>query len=185
MSAPTASVLLPKPLTDLDRQFVDHLMSTETRTIGNLNNPFYWSYGLSSEVDIEDFPALTEAFGFTPVDEIFLSPCVKGSGGSQTLGEFCAILSERFGGIVDFHGNLCPLELIDESIDYWSVDWQVIEPLVSAALSKLPGRVVALAYEVPGGRQWACHYGDAEFMRAWLRHPYSGLNEPLVPEPSR
>ncbi|MGF6229414.1 hypothetical protein QFZ27_003369 [Inquilinus ginsengisoli] len=35
----------------------------------------------------------------------------------------------------------------------------------------LPGKVIAIPYELGNGRVWGRHVGDTTFLRAWLGHP--------------
>ncbi len=170
MGGPVASVLLPRPLTDPDRYFLRKLIDLETRTIGSFDNPFDWSTGLA-EWKGEFLPQVAEEFGFFPEDGVEISAFCNGREAHRTLGEFCAILAERFGGIIDFHGALWPSTPVDDLVDISNAEWSVIKPHVDAILCKLPGRVVELMYETGGGRQWACHFGDTTFTRAWLQHP--------------
>ena len=173
MMAPSASVLLPKPLSNLDRSSIDNSTLWQGRFPHPWNYSLDWYFdGFGSDVDPEDLPRLAQVFGFYPADEIHVDARCSDRESHHMLGEFCTLLAERFGGIVNYYGALWPSYPGDEAVDVMEADWREIEPHVSPILAALPGRLIGLTYEPTEGRQWVSHYSDATFARAWLQNPH-------------
>jgi len=193
VSGPVSSVLLPEPLTgsdhaalrelidavsdhDLDRPPVpDAFWVCDTRPAGGGytggGRPFAVTTGMEPNREPGELPQVAAAFGFTPADEICVIAFCNGDEDHRILGELCAWLVERFGGVVDFGGPLWPAVPPEAAIDIFDTDWRQVEPYFRRMVEGMPGRVVGVWYEPQPGRWWVVHVGDAAFLRAWLGHP--------------
>ena len=193
MAGPVASVLIAEPLSEPDRAAVrsvvdavsDHELdqppalgafwACDTRPVGGgyagEGRPFAVEAGLQPDWEPAQLAAVAAEFGFEPRDELTAIAFCNGSEDHRVLGELCAHLAERFGGVVSFGGALWPDLPPDAGIDLWDTDWRQIEPHFRRTVAGLPGRVVGLRYEPRPGREWAVHVADAAFLRAWLTHP--------------
>src|SRR4030095_10729121 len=49
-------------------------------------------------------------------------------------------------------------------------NWFEVAGVARELVSSVPGRVIAIEYEVNESRMWASHVGYCDFMRGWLQH---------------
>lgn len=198
---PGASVLLPSTLTapqigtmdslldqigtrptgTQDRKLLD-LWVENTSAIGGKyhgdGRPFtvtpHETNSPNREHDFEDheIEQLRLEFGFAPAYVIDINANCRDRVDHQILAELCHHFASTLSGIINLNGALLP--------DYKSIsrsrewpNWEQIEPRFEKwiAEQKFPGTIVAVPYDVPGGRTWACHYCTPNFLRSWLDHP--------------
>jgi hypothetical protein len=101
-----------------------------------------------------DFQGLSDALGWPPVDEVRIAALHDTPEDHHLLARACIALVEKFGGIVDLGGK----------------HWELSDDAITA----IGGKLILLP-EFDGGEplsdDLSCAYGDAEFLKAWLRHP--------------
>ena len=192
MSGPVATVLIPEPLSDLDRDDIratvdsisDHELDKppapdafwvcDTGRVGGRysgeGRPFAIETGLQPYWESGQLEAMAQAFGFDPRDELVVIAFCNGSEDHRILGELCLWLAERFGGAVCFGGALWPGA--PAGIDILDAEWRQVEPHFRRMVAGMPGRVVGLRCELS---RWPVHVGDATFLRAWLENPRFGM----------
>lgn len=183
MAGPTLEILLWHPFSaDRARQLRD-LVAAVTRSLDEdplqvfTTRPFGGSYdgnpslpfliepeNLDDERD--DLADIEAAFGRVPRAAVGLCAMTKGSDAHRVLAELALAITERLDGVVDFNGLLLPNEGWHEH-----PPWAEIKLVAARYLVGLPGKVVAIPYELGNGRVWGGHVGDTTFLRAWLGHP--------------
>jgi hypothetical protein len=114
----------------------------------------------------DDLADVEAAFGRVPRAAVGVRAMTKGSDAYRVLAELALAIAERLDGVVDFNGLLLPNEGWHEH-----PPWEEIKAVAARYLIGLPGKVVAIPYELGNGRVWGGHVGDATFLRAWLGHP--------------
>lgn len=193
MAGPAASVLLPRRLTEGDGSSIravvhgisDHQVEIppvrdgfwvgDTRSIGgtylNVGRPFSIHLGLQAEWEPGQLSQIPDAFGFLPLDEILVVAYCNQDADHRILGTLCAYLVERFGGLLNFGGELWPPVPPEAGIDLLEADWCGVEPYFRRMVAGLPGKIVGVRYEPQPGKEAVVHVADAKFARAWLGHP--------------
>ena len=107
------------------------------------------------------------------------------------LAKVTLALANEFGGLVDFNGDLLPpiegpLEQLPDN--YWAMmfghrhkdsdpsgpgtassDW---EPYFDEMIKGIPGRLYTVPCTLNSGKQWIHHYGDATFLKHWMKHEH-------------
>lgn len=172
MGGSSASVLLPRPLTQAEREEIRASVSLESNHLIEAHFP-----GHDYSIFIDEFTEIhrakiDETFGLMWTTKVELDAIVSGSESNRILGQITVRLAEHYGGITDFGGVLWPSAAGDKWRGHGNTEWHDIEREVMAILGELPGRLIALPYKTARDTQWAVHYGDARFLRAWLEHPH-------------
>ena len=101
----------------------------------------------------EDLRSIAHHFGWRPEEEIAVEAGCNQKEDHRWLGRVALELAERFGGLIDFCGRLQWIRASEEGS------------------SGLPGKLVALPYEVESGQELTYHVGDPAFLRGWLQRP--------------
>lgn len=116
--------------------------------------------------DRDGLAEIQAAFGRIPCAAVGVCAMTNGPDAHRVLGELGLAIAERLDGVIDFDGLL----LLN---DGWHrhPSWEEIQLAASEYFAGLPGKVVAIPYELENGRVWGWHVGDATFLRAWLSHP--------------
>jgi hypothetical protein len=91
----------------------------------------------------------------------------------RILGELSLYFARRSRGLVDFGGALMPPRgehsmgtRLEEA------NWSDVSEPTERMIDGLPGKIVAVPYETANGRQWISHLCTADFLAAWLQHPF-------------
>ncbi|BBH69728.1 hypothetical protein ACTI_64130 [Actinoplanes sp. OR16] len=97
--------------------------------------------------EFEEAESLIGALGFLPATEIVLAAALHRPESHRMLATTALELAVLYDGFVDFDGLLPPVA------------------------ATLPGRLFTIASGPLATVDDGWHVGDAEFLRAWLRHP--------------
>ena len=187
---PPAAVLVGREPTEVDRRIVrdftkslgapgpggetgpDVLVVTTRRVGGTYIGaecPFWLEWQDGGYNDLPTARAkIEDAFGLTPRASLLVSAGMNRAADHRVLGETVLQLALALHGVIDFDGALLP---IASPARVEPVDWSEVTVTVRDLLSTVPGRVIAIEYEVNDSRVWAWHVGDCEFIRGWLQHP--------------
>jgi len=166
MAGPTAGVLLP---TKLPEEF-----RGELRTRLRCGSPL----GSDDDFLLEGEPFILDlrprspeqliaedprVLGWAPQDAVSFAAMCNGHEDHRLLARLCLDIAEDFGGVVDFHGALP----IGPHFDRTSL----AKPVRVSNPDGLDGVLWATAYRTMWGDFATSHYGDVEFLRAWLGDP--------------
>ena len=91
----------------------------------------------------------------------------------EHLGRACLSVARAAQGLIDFGGALLPPLPSPMLRGMWlweHAQWSDIEPYFHEMVQHIPGKVFTLPYQTAGGRIWACHLCDVQFMENWLAH---------------
>jgi hypothetical protein len=188
---PDAEVILPRAMTEADRATLTGLIasratfqSADRFTITappsaegpDSGERLYFEISISKASGDEDATETTvgfrrwfqDEFGFEPVQGVVFFAARSGEAYHRVLAELCLAVAEEFGGIVSFGGALEPRRYDTYSIE---AEWSTVAPYSDAMLAGMPGTLVARPYQTGRDTTWVAHYGDATFLRAWMKHP--------------
>lgn len=151
MAGPVAHVLLPVPITAEVEAIIRHdLVQLSDQIEGDdfwvQRRPFLLGHD-PSDVATETLATCT---GWAVQGVISLDAMCNEDLDHRLLGEMCLLFARKFGGWIDFCGELCP----------WITD-----------LRSLPGGICRHSYVSISERECIAHLCDAEFLEAWLRRP--------------
>jgi Family of unknown function (DUF6368) len=167
MAGPHACVLLPEPLTVEEQSRI--LVELATHIDGgdfSIDGCSFWlTFDEDYPGEFEDLAAegLSTILGWKPRGVVGFGANCNGDRDHELLAELCIRFAERLGGIIDFGG---PLRIGPDLSGATPVSARRIE-----SPEGLPGVLYATSYEIRPGRCGTCHYGDATFLRGFLRHP--------------
>jgi hypothetical protein len=139
------------------------------------DRPFLLVLGEDYEAELDDYPAegLDRIVGWLPQDEVNFVALSDGPQDHLYLGELCLHFAGKLGGLVNFGGPLKPP--LPKAVPSWAFGvhdrWENYEPYFRKMVKGMPGKVYTVPYQKPGGDEWVYHIGDADFLRAWLKHP--------------
>src|SRR5262245_41912274 len=173
MAGPTTGLLLPDLLTpqrveDVRSQVRSLASSVEGDDFWIRGRPFLLSFGPDYPEEFEELAAtgLPSVIGWTPRDAVNFSAMSNRDVDHRLLGELCLSFASQLGGLVHFGGDL-------EGLPTLPVD-RPSPALRIETLGGLAGSLFAAPFGPYGdgpGRYGTLHFGDSEFLRAWLRHP--------------
>ena len=170
VAGPTAGLLLPDLLTPqriegVSSQVRSLASSVEGDDFWIRGRPFLLSFGPDYPEEFEELAAtgLPAVIGWTPRDAVNLSAMGHRDEDHRLLGELCVTFASQLGGLVHFGGDLEGLPTLP--VDCPSTALRV------ESLGGLAGSLFAAPFEYRPGQYGTLHLGDAEFLRAWLRHP--------------
>jgi Family of unknown function (DUF6368) len=186
---PAAAIVLGREPTDLDRENTENLLQSlgdvrtdsgslavsirSTRTIAGTYEGEERSFWFDWQIDDHEDPPgwrrqIEETFRLRPKGRLSVTAGMNRPADHRVLGEVVLQLALLLEGVIDFDGALLPL-----ASPAWThrMSWPEVSSSVRQLLKDLPGRVIALEYEVNDQRTWACHVGDSQFLKGWLNHP--------------
>lgn len=192
---PTARILLREKLSA--SQFDDlkktlHLISNEvvksefgiwdfwcdnTQPIGGFYFGINRMFGVNlqtSEMEDNEAEIIAAAFGFKPQQILQWDAMCNDHEDHAILGTLVAHFAELYGGVIDFNGALLPnlpKEMYKGRWLWQEANWSDVAEYFNAMANEMTEKVVSIEYETIGGRTWAHHVADAQWMRAWLNHP--------------
>jgi hypothetical protein len=146
-NAPTPAELLELARTLDERARTSIEVSVrDTRSIGGAvhlrdGRPFGFTVG-DAGLDEEERNAIRQGFGFSPVSALHVFACVNSAVDHLILGELGVFFAKRYGGIVDFGGNL-------------------------GDVGAHAGKLIEIPYEANGSVA-TFHVADAGFLEEWL-----------------
>jgi len=170
---PTATVLLNHVpgAEEVQRlgQLVDEISPHFGRSLGILETDEYHEYPEEDRREIL-LPTSFHVRSWYSLD----SP-TNGHTEHEQLGRACLSVARPPQGLIDFGGALLPHPPAHMLQGMWlweHVEWSDVEPFFSEMVRSIPGAVFTLPYQTAGGRSWASHVCDVQFMAAWLTHPW-------------
>jgi hypothetical protein len=187
---PGAGILLGREPTDRDRENIEDLLQSlgdvrtddgslavsiqSTRIIAGTYDGEERSFWFDWQTcDREDPPGwqqqIEDTFGLRPKSCLWVTAGVNRPADHRVLGEVVLRLALLLEGVIDFDGALLP-----SASPAWTdhrLSWPDVSSSVREMLKDIPGRAIALEYQVNDERTWACHIGDSQFLKAWLKHP--------------
>jgi hypothetical protein len=186
---PGAAIVLGREPTDLDRENTENLLQSlgdvrtdsgslavsirSTRTIAGTYHGEERSFWFDWQIDDHEDPPgwrqqIEETFRVRPQGRLSVTAGMNRPADHRVLGEVVLQLALLLEGVIDFDGALLPL-----ASPAWThpMSWPEVSSSVHELLKGVPGCVIALEYEVNDQRTWACHVGDSQFLKGWLKHP--------------
>lgn len=194
---PSASIVLAREPTDIDRAAVEDLIhrlgelapsgndgpdvfiSTTEPIAGNYSGegrPFWlnWVVGEEYSGEDEDHPTwraeVQERFGLTPIARLTVSAGLNRPEDHRVLGDLALHLARHFAALIDFHGALIPSTIRSHFDRLQERSWPEFAEAIRSYFSAMPGRILDIEYRTANDRRWAFHVADHDFMAAWLRH---------------
>jgi hypothetical protein len=196
MGGPSASLLLPVPLTERQIDELDTWLHTHTVDLHGtpLNWSPFWvhdgaSLGMAIDPSIEpcafglhagtpltyleewERAQVIQLIDYDPQQELgFFAGCHRPLD-HRILGHLALFLAERYGGLIDLSGAITPPLQPNWHYNmrgYYRPTLEEIHQFVQG----LPGKVIEVPYGEETGKPWVFHIVDATFLRAWLQHPH-------------
>lgn len=170
MAGPTAGILLQEPLTETKvahiRDAIDRL--TERWEGNNFwidGRPFIICFGEEYEGELQEVVSqgLPEVLGWTPGDSITIAAMCNQRIDHELLGRLCHQLARSLVGVVDFGGTIAAGPTVARE--------RRTQPMKVERPGEHAGVLFATSYLGVDGQWHANHYGDAEFLEAWLKSP--------------
>ena len=169
---PTAIVLLDYvPAAEEIERFGQLVNEINPHLEQSLNTPETERYGLYPEEQRQEILLCTS---FHVQSWYLLISPINGDQEHKELGKACLFVAKAAQGLIDFGGAILP-QLPDhmyKQMWLWEqAQWSDVQPFFSELARSIPGNIYTLPYLTAGGREWASHICDVQFMEGWLAHP--------------